>query len=98
MALASLRTDSLVGQSVTLAGPKAWTVSEVGAPPAPLYLVSTVVGGGEQGSVHLFMVFEPIMWLLKMLLSWSGLAKDRESWKDKIQQILGHTQQTAGNV
>ena len=32
MALASLRTDSLVGQSVTLAGPKAWTVSEVGAP------------------------------------------------------------------
>ena len=30
LALASLRTDSLVGQSVTLAGPKAWTVSEVG--------------------------------------------------------------------
>ena len=29
MALASLRTDSLLGQSVTLAGPKAWTVSEV---------------------------------------------------------------------
>ena len=32
MALASLRTEGLVGQSVTLAGPKAWTVSEVTFP------------------------------------------------------------------
>ena len=30
---------------------------------------------------------------LKMLLNWSGSAKDRESWEDNIQQILGHTQQ-----
>ena len=35
---------------------------------------------------------------LKLLLNWSRLAKDRESWRDKVQQILGHTQQNAGNL
>ena len=35
---------------------------------------------------------------LRLLLNWSRLAKDRESWRDKIHQILGHTQQIAGNV
>ena len=35
---------------------------------------------------------------LRLLLTWSRLAKDRELWRDTIQQILGHTQQHAGNV
>ena len=36
--------------------------------------------------------------VLKMLLNWSRLAKDRESWRDKTHQILGHTQLSAGNI
>ena len=35
---------------------------------------------------------------LRLLLNWSRLAKDRELWRYKIHQILGHTQQNAGNL
>ena len=35
---------------------------------------------------------------LRLLLNWSNLAKDRESWTEKIQQILGHTQQKLERV
>ena len=31
-------------------------------------------------------------------VNWSIIAKDGESWRDTIQQMLGHTQQNAGNV
>ena len=31
---------------------------------------------------------------LKLLLDWARLAQDRESWRDKIQELLGHTQST----
>ena len=33
---------------------------------------------------------------VRLLLNWSRLAKDRQLWRDQIQQILGHTQQNAG--
>ena len=35
---------------------------------------------------------------LRLLLNWSRLAEDRESWKVKIKHILRHTQQHAVNV
>ena len=35
---------------------------------------------------------------LRLLLNWSRLAKERESWRDVLQQILEHTQQNAGKI
>ena len=36
--------------------------------------------------------------VLRLLHNWSRAAQDRDSWRDKIQRLLGHTQHNAGNV
>ena len=65
----------------------------------------------DGASVHEVPMFFPLVTLLatcwtghvredleahRALLSWSRLAEDGECWRDTIQQILGHTQQSAG--
>ena len=35
---------------------------------------------------------------LKLLHNWARLAQDRDSWRESIQELLGHTQHDAGNV
>ena len=35
---------------------------------------------------------------LGLIASWARKAQDRDSWRTRIQQLLGHTQQHAGNV
>ena len=53
---------------------------------------ATSVGAGRQ-----VQVLSQLHGICRLLLHWSGLAKNRESWRDKIRQILGHTQ-PIGNV
>ena len=35
---------------------------------------------------------------LKPLHNWARLAQDRDSWRDRVQELLGRTQHDAGNV